>query len=135
MVGRRASSAHEFWEQIIQRTFDGGYTGGSPLIIQKIGTNGSWPPNPAGAPRTLVRNVGELKGQLADWRASLDGTDQGFHAVEFKDRFECHMDAKDPFKDPMGHLVEDSPGTLAVVGAVAVLGVLGVLAYALSRRR
>lgn len=45
------------------------------------------------------------------------------------------MDAKDPFKDPMGHLVEDSPGTLALVGGLALVGVMIARIYALSRQQ
>ena len=133
MIEISGGEATEFWTSVVDATFRGGYTGGQPLVIPKNLEDGSHTPHPAETDGMLVRHVGELKGQLADWRCSIDGSDQGFHVVEFADCYQCHMDAKDPFKDPVGHLVEDSPGTLAVVGAVAAIGVLAALAYALSR--
>lgn len=134
MVVSEISDAQEYWSIVVRETLNGCYSGRSPLVIPKNTESDGAAPHPSLAEGVLVQHVGELKGQLADWRASLNETDQGFHAVEFIDRYDCHMDAKDPFKDPLGHLIEDSPGTLALVGAVAIVGALGALAYALSRR-
>jgi hypothetical protein len=133
MVTLGTSRARSYWEAVIRRTYSGGYTGESPLTIWKALPRGGEIPRPDDADGILIPSVGELKGQTNDWRASLDRTIAGFHAVEFQDRYECHMDAKDPFKDPLGHLVEDSPGTLVAVGAIAVLGIAAAIAYALSR--
>lgn len=135
MVTNLSARSQDFWGNVVRQTFDGCYSGDSPLVVWKYGSDGTEVPPASRAYGILVRNVGELKGQIADWRASIEGTDQGFHAVEFADRYECHMDSKDPFKDPVGHLVEDSPGTLVLAGAATALVIGGIIAYALSRRR
>lgn len=118
-----------FWQSIIEWTLSEG-----TLTFPKAQESGLVVPRPEDS-GFLVKHVGELKGQLADWRASLDNDQRGFHAVEYEDRFECHIDHKDPFKDPLGHLVEDSPGTLGlIIGGIAVAGLAGGLAYYYRRK-
>ena len=72
------------------------------------------------------RSLGEIKGQLADWRASVPGTDQCVHAVEYRDRYELHLDRYDPGKKPLEHLLYDSPKYAAMIatGAVATLAIV-----------
>ncbi|MGP6220766.1 hypothetical protein [Caldiplasma sukawensis] len=55
------------------------------------------------------RSVGEIKGQKSDWRHSLQGRREGIHLIEFNDRYEMHVDRYDPSKNPLGHLIFDSP--------------------------
>jgi hypothetical protein len=102
------SEADNFWKAVISRTLTGGYNGKRPLILSKYFENGSEIPRPEDT-SVLNRGLGEIKLQKADWRASFQKLDQGFHAVEFNDRYDCHIDKVDPDKDPIGHLVEDSP--------------------------
>jgi hypothetical protein len=133
MVEFSGGDAAGFWAAVIEETLGGGYTGSSPLVIPKVRGWGGPTPHPSETAGLLVRHFGEIKGQSADWRGSIEGREEGFHALEYDDRYDCHIDSKDPFKDPVGHLVQDSAGTLAVVGVVAAVGILAALAYALSR--
>jgi pantothenate kinase type III len=58
------------------------------------------------------RSVGKIRGQIRDYRASVEGATFGIHAVEFLDRYEVHVDRFDPYKKPLEHLIVDSPDTL-----------------------
>ena len=122
------TSPNSFWQDVIQWTIS---LGGKFNFLKFLPKEGSEVPRPEGC-SFLKKDLGELKGQIADWRASFSDSDTGFHAVEFEDRYECHIDRKDPFKDPLGHLLEDSPGTLFVVGLVAI-GTL--LMYSFFRKK
>lgn len=121
-------ASRDFWYMVISRTMSGG-----PLNFPKHLESGDEVPRPETS-GLLVRHVGELKGQVADWRASFTIDERGFHAVEFTERYECHLDKKDPLKDPLGHLVEDSPGTLALAVGLSALAI-GATVYALSKRK
>ncbi len=70
----------------------------------------------------------------ACWRARFIDSDEGFHAVEYRDRYECHIDRKDPLKDAWGHLVEDSPGTLSPIATIGILMTIFGLIYYLSSK-
>ena len=122
------TSPNNFWQDVIQWTIslDGKFN------FLKSLPDGSEVHRPEEC-TFLKRHIGELKGQIADWRASFTDSDSGFHAVEFEDRYECHIDKKDPFKDPIGHLVEDSPGTLFTVAIVGFAGAL--LMYSFFKKR
>ncbi len=58
------------------------------------------------------RSIGEIKGQIADYRLSIDDSDLGIHAVEFIDRYEVHVDLYDPYKKPIKHLLLESPKSI-----------------------
>jgi hypothetical protein len=116
--------AREFWISAINRTL----SEGQPISFPKILESGDPVPQPSAA-GFFTQSIGEIKGQIADWRASLQDDERGFHAVEYTDRFECHLDKKDPAKDPFGHLVEDSPSTLALGIGVAALAIGATLYY------
>lgn len=126
-------SADSYWTEVARKTLAARRTGADPLVIPKSLANGMRTPHPSEATGVLVHHIGELKGQVADWRASFSEHDEGFHCVEYHDRYECHVDSKDPFKDPVGHLASDSPGTLVAIGAVAAVGAAAAIAYALTR--
>ena len=128
------SEADSFWKAVISQTLTGGYTGKNPLILSKYYESGNEIPRPEGT-SFLHRSLGEIKLQNADWRASFQKLDQGFHAVEFDDRYECHIDKVDPDKNPISHLVEDSPVTLALLIAVPVLLTAGGLAYYFHKKK
>lgn len=120
-----------FWQNVIQWTIS---QGGKFNFLKQRSDIRKEVPRPELC-SFLKKDIGELKGQMADWRASLPNTVKGFHAVEFKDRYKCHIDKKDPFKDPIGHLVQDSPGTLAgiiFVGVAIVVG--GVLIFTFVKK-
>ncbi|MHB1439938.1 MAG: hypothetical protein ACYCSO_07065 [Cuniculiplasma sp.] len=108
-----------FWQRMIDETVreksirlsKDRYTGGVPR------------PRDSGLFR---RSVGELKGQVADWRATVPGTDHCVHAVEYRDRYELHLDLYDPRKKPLEHLLYDSPKYAAIVatGAAATMAIV-----------
>ena len=124
------NDAYIIWNSIIEQTL----SAGRPLKFSKIMDNGSRIPSPDETrPHILQKNLGELKGQIADWRASFKDSKAGFHAVEFNDHYETHIDSVDPKKDPLGHLVNDSPGTL--VGIIAAVAIGGLLAYVFTREK
>lgn len=77
----------------------------------------------------LEHSIGELKGQIADWRGSITGKNEGFHVVEFSDRFECHIDVWGPAKTFWRHLTDDSPGTLGAIFGVAAHIIGGIATY------
>jgi hypothetical protein len=124
------NEAYLIWNSIIQQTI----SANGHLRFDKIIENGQLIPSPEETdPKILVRHLGELKGQIADWRASFNNSDKGFHAVEFVDYYETHIDSVDPLKDPMGHLIKDSPGTL--VGVITAVAIGGILAYVFTRKK
>ena len=128
------SEADNFWKTVISQTLTGGYNGKRPLILSKYFENGSEIPRPEDT-SILHRSLGELKLQKADWRASFQKLDQGFHAVEFNDRYDCHIDKVDPDKDPIGHLVEDSPGTFVALIVGSLVLISGGIAYYFYKKK
>lgn len=56
----------------------------------------------------FVRSTGINKGQLEDWRLSLEGG-AGLHVHVFDDRYEAHLDEVDPSVDLVEHLRQDAP--------------------------
>ena len=128
-------NADKFWNTVISQTLTGGHDGKHPFVISKYHSNGQQVPRPE-ASSFLHWSVGELKLEAkTDWRTSFEDADQGFHAVEFTDRYECHIDKVDPDKDPLGHLVEDSPVTLATIAIAGTVTVLGGIAYYFYRKK
>ena len=126
------TSPDNFWQNVIQWTIS---QEGKFNLLKRRSDNGAEVPRPELC-SFLKKDIGELKGQIADWRAPLANSVKGFHAVEFKDRYECHIDKKDPLKDPVGHLVEDSPSTLAgIIFVAATIIVGGVLIFTFIRKK
>ena len=127
------NEAHSIWISIIEQTVSAGHK----LKFPKEMDNGEIIPPPDEAnPKILRKHIGELKGQKADWRASFEDSDSGFHAVEFADHYETHIDSVDPLKDPLGHLVNDSPGTLIALGVISAIAITGgALAYVFTRKK
>lgn len=122
--------AISFWKWVISETYER-----KAFKLSKQLLNGDSVPRPEDTKGLLVRNVGELKGQIADWRASFRDTIEGFHAVEFNDFYSCHIDKKDPLKDPLGHLVEDSPQTLELLFAFTIMLAIGIVIYSLVSKK
>ncbi len=60
----------------------------------------------------FFRSIGKIRGQISDYRASVQDATFGIHVVEFLDRYEIHIDRFDPYKKPLEHLIVDSPNTL-----------------------
>ncbi len=127
------NEAYSIWISIIEQTVSAGHK----LKFPKEMDNGEIIPPPDEAnPKILRKHIGELKGQKADWRASFENSDHGFHAVEFADHYETHIDSVDPLKDPLGHLVNDSPGTLITIGVISAIAITGgALAYVFTRKK
>ncbi len=121
-VKTREQQADDFWKMVISYTLSNG-----PIKFSKKFDNGEDVPKPEDS-TILFKHIGELKNQVADWRASLENKKEGFHLVEFEDHYETHIDSVDPLKDPLGHLINDSPGTLVIAG-IAVLAIGGLAYY------
>ncbi|MHB8396919.1 MAG: hypothetical protein ACYDAZ_06330 [Thermoplasmataceae archaeon] len=127
-------AADRFWNTVISQTLTGGHDGKHPFVFSKHYENGTEVPRPE-ASSFLHWGVGELKLESkTDWRASFEDSKQGFHVVEFSDRYECHVDKVDPDRDPLGHLVEDSPGTLVAI-AIAGVAAIGGTAYYFYKKK
>lgn len=79
----------------------------------------------------FVESVGEPQGQKADYRLTLkDG--RSIHAREFQDHYKVHWDKIDPSVDPFGHMLEDAPHWLVIIG---LLFLAGLGAYTASRSK
>ncbi|MHB8553505.1 MAG: hypothetical protein ACYDAO_07990 [Thermoplasmataceae archaeon] len=110
-----------FWNNAISETLVRG-----KLRISKV-TNGKEIPSPESS-GIFRKSIGELKGQIADWRASIGGSDRGVHVVEFTDHYEMHVDQYDPGKNPLKHLMFDSPKYGFALGAITI-GIGALMAY------
>ena len=55
----------------------------------------------------FLRSIGMQKGQKADYRASIVGSNLAVHLVEYEDSFELHLDRFDPSKNLLQNLVFD----------------------------
>lgn len=121
------SVSPDFWNSALARALIGGN-----LTVYKVDNTGNRIPRPESS-GLFRRSIGEPKGQIADWRASIDGSQKGMHVVEFSDRYEIHVDKFDPYKNPLKHLVYDSPKT----GVSLLLGGIGaaVLIRNIMKRR
>jgi len=60
----------------------------------------------------FVTSVGKIRGQIRDYRGSIDNSNLGIHIVEFLTHYEVHIDHFDPYKKPLEHLIIDSPDTI-----------------------
>lgn len=131
MLNNYNKQSDEFWNYIISETYSQYVSGGNEYSFKKILLNGQMAPDPQST-SFLQRHLGDLKGQKADWRASLVNKDEGFHAVEFDDFYSCHIDKIDPLKKPLQHLIKDSPKTLVAIGIVGIIGSL-IAYYSLKK--
>ncbi len=61
-----AQEARDFWRSVVEWTL----SEGQPISFPKVLDSGEDVPRPE-LSGFMVRSVGELKGQIADWRASL----------------------------------------------------------------
>ena len=73
------------------------------------------------------RSLGHPRGQLADYRLELSGGGC-LHVVEFQDHYLAHVDAVDPSRDPLGHLLRDAPGwaTPLIVASAPLAAFIGL---------
>lgn len=109
--------ANAFWTQKVVQTLIGLHSGKNPLVFDRFDADNAEVPQPENT-NFIKWSLGEIKKEpKKDWRASLVGLDSGFHAVQYADRYECHIDKFDPSKNILKHLSEDSPGTLGWVFA------------------
>lgn len=74
----------------------------------RVPRRGVPPPAAAG----FRRSLGRVRGQRADHRHPL-GDGRGLHVRTYPDRYEVHWDRVHLHRNPVGHWVRDSPGTLA----------------------
>lgn len=107
----------DFWNGVISEVLIR-----NNMTIFKVLSDGTEVPHPSES-GLFRKSIGEMKGQIADWRASISGSDKGVHVVEFRDCYRIHVDEYDPHKKPVEHLIHDSPKTGAAL-AIAGIGVL-----------
>lgn len=117
----------DFWNEVLSEVLVR-----NEMTISKTLPDGTEVPHPSES-GLFRKSIGEMKGQVADWRASIDGSNRGVHVVEFRDCYKIHVDEFDPYKKPVEHMIHDSPKTGATL-AIAGLGIL-VAAKLLSRRK
>lgn len=123
------NKAYVIWNSIISKTITKGR-----CTFPKFMENGTRIPSPDETlPKIFQRHVGEPKGQLLDWRASFANSSAGFHAVEFFDRYETHIDSVDPLKYPLGHLIEDSPVTFVLLIILFLIAIASIFVYIFAR--
>ncbi|PNV81165.1 MAG: hypothetical protein C0179_04120 [Fervidicoccus sp.] len=67
--------------------------------------------------------LGEPKGQRADYSYPLENGGR-IHLLDYGDHYRAHRDNVDPDRDPIGHLIYDSPRIALALGAI-VGGLLG----------
>ena len=116
----------EFWNSITDELL----TLEQPLVIRKLDQEGNPIPD-IGESGLFSRSIGEYHGQIADWRASIHNSQKGIHALEYNDFYKLHIDKYDPKKNPVGHLLHDSPGTIILT----LLSVLLFIPLLRKRRR
>ena len=104
------NSSKEFWNNIIDELL----ALEQPLIVNKFDQEGNPVPGISES-GVFYRSIGEYHGQIGDWRASIPNGQRGIHALEYKDFYKLHIDKYDPKKNPTGHLLHDSPGTLILM--------------------
>ena len=109
----------DFWNSILARALIDG-----ELTVRKSDDFGNRVPEPSSS-GLFRRSVGEPKGQIADWRASIEGSVRGVHVLEYSDRYEIHVDSFDPYKRPFQHILFDSPKT----GMALLMGGIGAALF------
>lgn len=60
--------------------------------------------------------LGESQGSMKQYRGKA-----GMHAREYQNVFKIHQDRFDPRKDPLSHLIADSPETMLSLASAAFL--------------
>lgn len=69
--------------------------------------------------------LGDPEGAYKQYRC-----DPNIHILEYPDRYKVHKDRVDPGRDPLGHLICDSPETLPALGVAGTSGtVAGKIIY------
>lgn len=119
-------SPYDFWNSVVASVLSYG-----EMEFSKTMPDGSLVPEPARS-GLFTRSIGEQKGQVADWRSSIPHSKRGIHVVEFQNSYSVHVDQFDPNKDPVRHLLVDSPKTLLSLFGV---GLVSFLLYGLFGRR
>lgn len=117
---------YDFWNSVVASVLSYG-----TMEISKMDGSGDPVPRPENS-GLFRRSIGEQKGQVADWRASIPGSKRGVHVVEFEDHYSAHVDRYDPNKDPIRHLLMDSPKTIL---SALVAGVASLFLYSMLGRK
>jgi hypothetical protein len=63
-------------------------------------------------PEAVANSLGDRRGAKRQYRVE----NTNIHIREYQDKFVIHVDREDPRKHPLGHLLRDSPETLAAAG-------------------
>lgn len=125
MVDTIHKNPYDFWNSVVASVLSYG-----EMEFPKYQPDGERVPKPEHS-GLFTKSIGEPKGQIADWRGSIPNSRRGIHVVEFQDRYSVHVDRFDPNKDPVRHLLMDSPRTIVnLLGA----GLISLLFYGFFRR-
>lgn len=115
--GTSGETPYDYWNSVVASVLSYG-----SMEIQKTNGEGQDVPEP-GKSGLFRRSIGEMKGQIADWRTTLPNSTRGIHVVEFEDHYSVHVDRFDPGKDPVRHLLLDSPKTLLSLVATGIASI------------
>ena len=76
--------------------------------------------------------LGEARGQMADYGVTVsDG--RGIHIMEYQDVYLLHWDKADPLTNPIGHILQDAPHYLRILGVLAA-AFAGIALFGDSRK-
>ncbi len=117
-----------YWQAIIEEVLESDHA----LVLKKVDDFGQSIPLIEDS-HLFRRSIGEPHGQNKDWRANIIGTVEGVHVREYPSFYQVHVDKHDPMKDPVGHIVYDSPGTLMSISAILTL--IGIFFHWRKRHR
>lgn len=121
-------SPYDFWNSVVASTLSYG-----EMEFSKYLPDGHRVPKPENS-GLFTKSIGEPKGQIADWRSSIPNSKRGIHVVEFEDRYSVHVDRYDPNKDPVRHLLVDSPRTIVSLLGASLISLLFYGLFGRGRR-
>lgn len=119
-------NSYDFWNSVVASVLSYGN-----IDVPKIAPDGQEVPGPEES-GLFRKSIGERKGQIADWRSTIPDSIRGIHVVEFEDHYSVHVDRFDPGKDPVRHLLVDSPKTFF---SIAAAGIFSLFLYGLLGRK
>lgn len=108
---------YDYWNSVVASVLSYG-----TMEIPKVTGEGERIPEPEKS-GLFRRSIGEMKGQIADWRTTVPNSTRGIHVVEFEDHYSVHVDRFDPGKDPVRHLLLDSPKTILSLVAAGITSI------------
>ena len=78
--------------------------------------------------------LGDPVGQKANYRLALPNG-RGLHVKEYDHHYLIHWDRVDPSIDLVGHIIEDAPHVLAILGIGGIAVIIGAALVEAFRKR